>query len=135
MSNAKHTPGPWEVVEIEEGLFHIHSPKGDRVHPVPVSVVDYHRDGHEEIRTIKSRANARLIAAAPDLLRLLQAMLDLHIAHHNEPIHAAARKAIAAATERRLSPSECEETASARPQTHYEKVMGVLDRLEAKAAE
>ena len=53
---------------------------------------------------------ATLIAAAPALLESLQAMLDLHIAHHNEPTHAAARKAITAATVRRLSPSERGET-------------------------
>lgn len=38
--------------------------------------------------------NARLIAAAPDLLQLTEDLLQLHIAHHNHPTHAAARKTI-----------------------------------------
>jgi hypothetical protein len=38
--------------------------------------------------------NARLIAAAPDLLLLVGDLLQLHIAHHNEPTHARARKLI-----------------------------------------
>jgi hypothetical protein len=37
---------------------------------------------------------ARLIAAAPDLLLMLGDLLHLHIAHHNEPTHARARKLI-----------------------------------------
>ena len=52
---------------------------------------------------------AQLIVAAPALLEALQAMLSLHIAHHNEPTHAAARAAIAL-TVRPLSPSEQGET-------------------------
>ena len=36
--------------------------------------------------------------AAPDMLEALRGLLDLHIAHHNQPAHAAARAAIAKAT-------------------------------------
>lgn len=75
---SKHTPGPWEAVEIEEGLFHIHSPKGNRHNPVPVAVLDHHRDGDEGTRTVTTPSNAQLIAAAPELAdalwRLLQQM-------------------------------------------------------------
>jgi hypothetical protein len=69
---AKFTPGPWEAILIEEGLFHIHSPKGGRHNPVPVAVLDHHRDGHEETRTVRTTANARLIAAAPELYEALK---------------------------------------------------------------
>ena len=41
--------------------------------------------------------NAHLIAAAPELLEALRALLALHEAHHNSIEHAAARKAIAKA--------------------------------------
>ena len=61
-----HTPGPWEAIDIEEGLFHIHSPKGERVHPVPVAIVDYHRDGHEFTRTVRSRATRTLSPPRPN---------------------------------------------------------------------
>jgi len=36
----------------------------------------------------------RLAAAAPDLLLIVGDLLHLHIAHHNEPTHARARKLI-----------------------------------------
>jgi hypothetical protein len=36
----------------------------------------------------------RLNAAAPDLLLIVGDLLHLHIAHHNEPTHARARKLI-----------------------------------------
>ena len=75
MAETKFTPGPWEAVEIEEGLFHIHSPKGDRHNPVPVAVLDHHRDGHEETRTVRTPANAHLIAAAPELYEALRIAL------------------------------------------------------------
>jgi len=38
--------------------------------------------------------NARLIAAAPELLQLVEDLLRQHIAHHNHPTHAHARKII-----------------------------------------
>jgi len=41
--------------------------------------------------------DARLIAAAPELLASLQELLELHIAHHNNPAHVSARAAIAKA--------------------------------------
>ncbi|HAX40273.1 MAG TPA: hypothetical protein DCY10_05305 [Clostridiales bacterium] len=42
-------------------------------------------------------ANASLIAAAPDMYEALKSMLNLHLSHHNHPIHAAARAALAKA--------------------------------------
>ncbi len=41
---------------------------------------------------------AWLTLAAPDLLAALQALLNLHVAHHNNPLHAAARRAVRLAT-------------------------------------
>jgi hypothetical protein len=74
MSDTKFTPGPWAAIEIEEGLFHVHSPKGERHNPVPVAVIDHHRDGHEATRTVTTPANAHLIAAAPDMYEALTKM-------------------------------------------------------------
>ena len=41
----------------------------------------------EQIR----EANARLIAAAPEMAELLEQLLALHVAHHNNPLHGEAR--------------------------------------------
>jgi hypothetical protein len=60
-----HTPGPWAVREAE----------GDELYEV------YREAGGELIAyaaaTAKQRVNARLIAAAPELLRELKLMLSL----------------------------------------------------------
>lgn len=58
-----HTPGPWFCVEDDEGFLNLHT-----------------RDEGGEINsyigTVDDEANARLIAAAPELLEALQIMVD-----------------------------------------------------------
>ncbi len=71
---SKHTPGPWTVFDAakEDGIsdfYGIDAPNGD-------AVVLYDREGG-----IESEADARLIAAAPDLLEALQQL----VACHDEP--------------------------------------------------
>ena len=62
----KHTPGPWKLI------WH-----GNEIYPFPLSVHTEDddcwiaRDG-----TVSSEANARLIAAAPDLLAALELMVN-----------------------------------------------------------
>lgn len=63
----KHTPGPWEAT----GNFvrsPMHQPEGL---PRGVQIVEC-RDGYFLPHTEEARANARLIAAAPELLAALQ---------------------------------------------------------------
>ena len=48
-------------------------------------------------RRKEDKARASLAAAAPELLKALEDMLELHIAHHNNPKHAAARAVISKA--------------------------------------
>lgn len=74
--NERFTQGPYEAVEVAEGLFHIHSPKGDRKNPVPIAVVDHHRDGHEDTRTVITPANAYLLAASWDIYQALTALVE-----------------------------------------------------------
>ena len=57
---SKHTPGPWGL----DGNL-IEGPDGERV----ACITAYSR------RTPKQKANARLIAASPDLLAALQALV------------------------------------------------------------
>jgi len=61
---AKHTPGPWRVVDDGEGVIGI--------------IGDEYVNGWKEIASLddkgRNRQNARLIAAAPDMDLLLRAL-------------------------------------------------------------
>lgn len=61
MSNAKHTPGPWEVIVRDNGSCLVTDQTGN----MSVKVSHHTR---RELRGVQSIANARLIAAAPELL-------------------------------------------------------------------
>ena len=63
MSEAKHTPGPWEC-------------NGDLVHKdgFQIAIVEAHYEDYVELQ----QANARLIAAAPDLLTALEYAIWAH---------------------------------------------------------
>lgn len=106
MSNAQHTPGPWAVVtrqilgcsDCRPVIVH-KDPHPDFDDLAEVVVPDSQRDGGRDIVT--AMANARLIAAAPELLKALRflyreanasGLLDV------EPSMQEARAAIAKAT-------------------------------------
>jgi hypothetical protein len=62
----KHTPGPWHIgVRTFHAGRDVYGPKGE-----PVAVAD-----DAITATPEAEANARLIAAAPDLLAALQAIM------------------------------------------------------------
>ena len=86
MTNTQHTPGPWHVDINGEGA--ITAPDG-------ALIARLHNASRDDLR----EANARLIAAAPDLLAALQAVAD-YWAGGDVPaeIDAAMRAAIAKAT-------------------------------------
>ena len=92
MSNTQHTPGPWSITESSEHWGRINctitSQDGD--------VATSWQQG-----TTLNRVNARLIAAAPELLSALNAMLT-HMGmdedEWNKPTFDQARAAIAKAT-------------------------------------
>lgn len=78
---ARHTPGPWEYMSVTKSVWSgraICIMTGSRNHPDP-----------------EREANARLIAAAPDLLDALQGVL--RVADRATAEFAAARAAIAKA--------------------------------------
>lgn len=61
-TKSAHTPGPWRLGPIHsDGSFAIHSNKGSIVHAIPFGSTLQDRD-----------ANARLIAAAPEMLEALE---------------------------------------------------------------
>lgn len=75
-----HTPAPWKIEDGESRrVYLINDSKGHAVGEIVYS-------------DTRTRSDAELIAAAPDLLQLVEELLTQHIAHHNNPIHAKARK-------------------------------------------
>ena len=74
MSEAKHTPGPWSVTEaLGTGNFYKIEKKGLMV---KVYGKDFYTPAGERVRVKTTEANARLIAAAPDMLDALVQILD-----------------------------------------------------------
>lgn len=80
MTNTMHTPGPWtmETMRTSVGICHKIGPfpaKDDDGEPRHACLyADYPSTSNP--RDEELRANARLIAAAPDLLEALQTLLD-----------------------------------------------------------
>jgi len=86
-----HTPGPWALSQAHG--FSSGQPRNSYT----ISGVCGTGATTPNPNVSENEANARLIAAAPELLDALQSLLTLHIAHHNMPEHAAARAVIAKA--------------------------------------
>lgn len=65
--NASHTPGPWEAIGnlVRSPMY---QPEGL---PKGIQVAEC-RDGYFRPHTEEAKANARLIAAAPELLQILR---------------------------------------------------------------
>lgn len=63
IEKAQHTPGPWRIVRDEDGCFEIADENGLLINKTVA------RGG------TTNRANARLIAAAPDLLEACESAL------------------------------------------------------------
>ena len=94
----KHTPGPWtlETVPTTCGVCHKVGPfPGKRPVDKPryaCLYADYPSKGNQPDDELE--ANARLIAAAPELLQALKACWDLGIDEHLVPmVHAVIAKA------------------------------------------
>ena len=81
MSNQKHTPGPWEVLNQTEVYSAQGADSGDGIKAHSTDgwmiadcngAVTFTEIGPAELGLDVQRANARLIAAAPDLLSALE---------------------------------------------------------------
>lgn len=74
----KHTQGPWTVKKTRDECFYIES--GD----APIADVHEWTGSHENLEASKS--NAYLIAAAPEMLDMLEKLSHLHESGqwHNE---------------------------------------------------
>lgn len=94
MAESKHTPGPWVVHEIWNG-------RGSSYSVGRAEVGSYHTLARvlqpHNGKTGDNAANACLIASAPEMADMIRDLLSLHEAHHNHPLHAAARLLLAKA--------------------------------------
>ncbi len=97
MSMTEHTPGPWQIEPIKRlgNALCVISAQGDRVARCDgINLVD-------DVPPKQCRANAHLIAAAPDLMEACKQMLRVAevvgIRTHVDPIYANAIAAIAKA--------------------------------------
>lgn len=91
----KHTPGPWRIFWGRDGNtypLNIWGPVGSDHAAFRSVVTSFGRKASDE-----STANANLIAAAPELLEALKAILDTTAFAHDEPeaeVHQRALSAI-----------------------------------------
>lgn len=76
MSEQKFTPGPWQTMPEETDKQYVRirgTQLGERYKIANVLTPDY--EGANELEADETRANARLIAAAPELLEALQLLV------------------------------------------------------------
>lgn len=95
---SKHTPGPWGIEQTDDtnwiGFMRPHDPK-----KVELIVCTTSRDSLTDEALAKNDANARLIAAAPEMLEALKdAVCALDCCGKDYPAAEKARAAIAKAT-------------------------------------
>ncbi len=73
---SKHTPGPWTVSEVDgmQGMFHIpiFAPLENGGEVRVAEVQPFLNDGGDFCFTDQVHANAHLIAAAPEMLAMLE---------------------------------------------------------------
>ena len=88
---SKHTPGPWLVETAPHGAFDIIKDPNDLGRYMVIA-----GRGSHEVRADEMHANARLMAAAPDLLAALKTAEAILYAH-DKPVDPAITAAIAKA--------------------------------------
>lgn len=106
MSKFKHTPGPWTALIEGESTWGSDSHSvvaGEHFAGVADVMIEceastHGEDGVTHVTQEHGIANARLIAAAPDLLEALIAVLAYCVEDEGQPTVATARAAIAKAT-------------------------------------
>lgn len=76
MSKAMHTPGPWVTLpeEVDKPYIRIRGTRPGGRYKVANVITPVYEGVHER-EADETRANARLIAAAPELLEALRAVL------------------------------------------------------------
>lgn len=105
MSNTKHTPGPWEICEHSWADTGIYTEGGGK-RIAGLSIYDEATEKTQSKLEDQMLANAKLIAAAPDLLKALQELHHYTVNHKHlvgfikfEHLKEQAEEAIKKATE------------------------------------
>jgi hypothetical protein len=103
MKDLKHTQGEWKVVEFpDKSDCFVQAPKTNPSDPYEIEIM---QDGHDGLYSYEQKmADAKLIAAAPELLEALTSMLNVFNRHLSEGQHGYSQckkgiKAIKKATE------------------------------------
>lgn len=96
MEATKFTPGPWSVVMHGEAAYVSMDVGKDGLPPSATGRAEFSVQPY--IRKDEAKANAALIAAAPDLYATLKALADdyatINPKYHNTDVYAAARAAL-----------------------------------------
>jgi hypothetical protein len=79
MSKLKHTPGPWRFGRGYRDKVEIDAPNGDGSIGLRSwkNLATVYGDSFDEGKNAQGRANARLIAAAPDMLEALETVFSV----------------------------------------------------------
>lgn len=103
MAKTEHTPGPWRAgLDVPGNMTDIKAMANVLVARVS-RFTDIFRPAYQPSPQTESEANARLIAAAPDLLEALQTLTELCDERGLYPLNIEdARNAIAKATQGKL---------------------------------
>ena len=82
MSTANHTPGPWQLLaeEVDKPYIRVRGTRLGGRYKVANVVTPTFEDVHPR-EAEETRANARLIAAAPEMLEMLEAVYDWQHGH------------------------------------------------------
>ena len=78
MDKVKHTPGPWNIDETGGDIGVIYITSLNSMESMGTVCDLYFKNEHETHRFSNAKANARLIAAAPELLETLETLVDLY---------------------------------------------------------
>jgi len=69
---SEHTAGPWTVTTVKTSIGHAH-----KIEPINACIYVDHRGALEtDSKTVTAAANARLLAAAPDMFAALLSCLE-----------------------------------------------------------
>ena len=82
MEKSKHTPGKWEIKELggDEKAYTVYSDKSDKNHIAEVNRLHHfgaHQNLYDTESAIETKANASLIASAPEMLEMLKELQDV----------------------------------------------------------